>query len=264
MISCAEINSLNRQLWALWQFNPDFLGSDSRLADVPAHEAAQLAPDVVVPVGSSRDRADGDASATAPTDYVAQHPITLKLKRLGIRDDQLDALHFHRPDLGDAFDSWRFVGPGYLPVSTISLLKAYCALKWLILDNPPRSRHRDDAWLLVAQTEAAPLVEIGLRTKAAQKARARKPRGRTEDGSAIREIVGALVRSPESRDASAKELWLRFFAALEERELVPEEVEAPRDCGKTAYRYNGPRGRKGIAFGRFATIVSEFRSKKSR
>jgi hypothetical protein len=68
--------------------------------------------------------------------------------------------------------------PG-MPVATFRRLKLYCTLKWLILEDPPPSRERDDAWLYITlELVAAPIMKIGLRAKEAQRARARKPRGK--------------------------------------------------------------------------------------
>ena len=94
-----------------------------------------------------------------------------------------------------------------MPVGTFRRLKLYCTLKWLILVGPPPSRERDDAWQYITLELAAPIFAIRLRAKEAQQARARKPHGKTEDGSTIREIIGKLALAPIHRDLRAKEVW---------------------------------------------------------
>lgn len=135
-------------------------------------------------------------------------------------------------------------------------------MKWLVLEDPPPSRERDDAWHYITLELAAPIFAIGLRAKEAQQARARKPRGKTEDGSTIREIIGKLALAPIHRDLTANGLRAHFFADLEERRLAPQETKAPRDRLRAAYTYEAQVGRKQIAFGRFATIVPQFRRQR--
>lgn len=91
-----------------------------------------------------------EAAVETPEGYLARHPITLELKRLGMTDDQLQVLQFspRRDEL--PFDLWPIRGPADdVPPLAINLFKAYCALKWLTLDNPPFSRDREDAWRCV-------------------------------------------------------------------------------------------------------------------
>jgi hypothetical protein len=200
-----------------------------------------------------------------PLEYLAQSPITREIKRLGATDEHLEMVRWSGATEGIPFDQWSVKGHPGMPVGTFRLLKPYCTMKWLILEDPPPSREKNDAWEYITLVISAPIFAIGLRAKEAQKARARKPRGKTEDGSTIGEIIGKLALAPIHRDLTAKGLWAHFFADLEQRGLAPQETEAPRDRLRAAYTYEAQTGRKRIAFSRFATIVSQFRQqKKSR
>jgi hypothetical protein len=75
-----------------------------------------------------------------------QHPFTSQLRSLGVTDEQLRAIQFHANNQGFPFDLWQVARVGDLPTEASNLIGPYCALKWLILDNPPWSRDKDDAW----------------------------------------------------------------------------------------------------------------------
>jgi hypothetical protein len=151
----------------------------------------------------------------APAEYIATHDLTLQLKRLGVTDGQLEAMRFRPNQNGCPFDQWSFTwGPG-TPIKVISLIKAYCALKWLILENPEYSRDRDDAQHHVSVTMAAPIYRLGIKHKETQRLRARKPRRKiTEDGVSTDNIIERLALSPEHLDETARELWGHFFHEL--------------------------------------------------
>jgi hypothetical protein len=80
-----------------------------------------------------------------PEELLASLPITRELKRLGVTDEQLRTLHFASSGRGYPFDEWPVLGSD-VPADAIPLLKPYCTLKWLLLEDPPPSRDRDDAW----------------------------------------------------------------------------------------------------------------------
>jgi hypothetical protein len=146
--------------------------------------------------------------------------------------EHLEMVRWSGATHGVPFDQWSVKGHPGMPVATFRQLKLYRTMKWLILKeptraagpvslatlfisfltigspsfgggltgwNPPPSRERDDAWQYITLELAAPIVAIGLRAKEAQQARARKPRGTTEDGSTIREIIGKLCSSCRMR-----------------------------------------------------------------
>jgi hypothetical protein len=78
------------------------------------------------------------SNAPTPDDDLAQHPFTAQLKCLGITDTQLEAMHFPRSNRGLPFDQWSVRASGDTPDAAVPLLKLYCALKWLLLGDPPR------------------------------------------------------------------------------------------------------------------------------
>ena len=256
----AEINRRNREFWDSQAHAIERLISSTSL---PATGVG----DYALPAAAKGTMSEGRTEPQRPDAVadLAAHPITVELKRRGARDDQLASVRFSSSNDGLSFDLWSFRAEvDEVSSDAIPLLKAYCALKWLMLDDPPSSPDRDQAWQLVAEVIAAPVFKIGLRTKASQRARAKKPRGRIENGITIRDLVSALVRSPEAQDATAKELWSPFFAALDARCLAPRQLYAPSDRIRAAYEYEGWHGRRQITFGRFASLVSKLRAGKSR
>jgi hypothetical protein len=156
-----------------------------------------------------------------------------------------ETLHFSSSGSGYPFDEWPVLGSD-VPRNAIPLLRPYCTLKWLLLEDPPPSRDRDDAWQYITMMESADLVEAGLNAKKAQQARARKPRVKLYDGTTINEIIADLALSPEHRDQTAEELWPHFFARLEALEHSPEEILHPREPRKCAYRYEPEKSTVGL------------------
>lgn len=92
----------------------------------------------------------------------------------------------------------------------------------------------------------------------AQSERARKPRGKVGDeGQTLNQMIGALaLNSPE---LTAKELWPRCFAQLDELGLSPKEIPYGSGSRKSAYLYDTSRGSKRITFGQFSNVVSKTR-----
>jgi hypothetical protein len=174
-------------------------------------------------------------------------------------DAQLDAVRFTGCNLGWPFDQWSFTWGTGTPMEMLGHLKAFSALKWLIFENPPHSRDKDDAWRLVNETLAAPVYRAGCSHKAAQQKRARKPRGKVgDDGSTMEQIVQELARAPERRDDTARELWPHFFSKLGELQLDPSDKGGP-EPRKRYYTYDFKDKRKRVTFGRFANLVTKAR-----
>lgn len=199
-----------------------------------------------------------------PAEYVASHEVTSQLKGLGVTSDQLDAMRFRPNNAGRPLDQWPFTwGPG-TPLTAVPLIKTYCTLKWLILENPEPSRDRDDASLLVSVVMAAPIYRAGINYKETQRRRAKKPRSKiTEDGQSVHAIIERLALSPEHRDETANELWLCFYNKLDEAKLRPNEI-THTDPKKAAFSYKPfDRSTASMTCGRFANLVTEYR-KKSR
>jgi hypothetical protein len=97
----------------------------------------------------------------------------------------------------------------------------------------------------------APLAMVGKKHSLQQAKRARKPRSR------LTAIIQALMR--QNPETSAKELWPHLYSALDEKGLNPTDID---QIDKWRYEYdNGDESRKRITFSRFATIVSNLKSR---
>jgi hypothetical protein len=193
---------------------------------------------------------------------VANHPITAELKKRGATDDQLAAIRFRGKDRS-TFDHWSFTWGGGTPLEALPLATAYCALKWLILEDPPSSRDKEDAWRYLSDSMIAPVVALGLKHKEAQRRRAQRPRGKvTDDGRNLKQIVEALVLGPEHREETARELWPHFSAELDQLGLDPRETShSDRRRIRYEYRFCGRLGK--ITYGQFANLVSKVRNRAS-
>lgn len=198
-----------------------------------------------------------------PEEYLRKHPLTLELKRLGVTEDQLRSMRFRPSNHGWQFSHWSYTSAADTPHHVLNFIKSYCALKWLVLDNPSCSRDTEDAHELISETMNASIVRIGMRHAGAQKARAQKPRGKvTDDGKTVTQMIRALTLQPEYLNERAKELWPHFFAQLDSHGLYPREINHPIEPKKCAYVYETKNGIKQITYGRFANMVSQYRSRK--
>lgn len=127
------------------------------------------------------------AQPMTPKQYLATHELTARLKRLGIRPAQLNSVRFKMSE-GDEFRDWRVINfaPSRSSKSVAHLwpenlfheMRVWCTFRWLILDDPPESRDRRDAWDLVARYLAEPSF------KAKQKQDANLSAGRQTANSA--------------------------------------------------------------------------------
>ena len=201
-----------------------------------------------------------------PQDYLATHPLTARLKQLGVTEDQLAGMRFWKHSGGLPFDLWPVTWGSGTPLEAVPLIKAYRALCWLTLDDPPSSRDKDDAWQYVSMTVAAPVYAAGSRYLHAQKVRARLPRGKiTENGLTLGEMISQLADQPECRELTANELWPKLWALLEAEGLDPQEKRHSSDPDKVSYDYTCNRGQKTITRARFGNILAEHRhERKSR
>ncbi len=200
-----------------------------------------------------------------PAQHLETHCLTRELQRLGVTNEQRQAMRFKGADKGLPFDRWSVTAPGNTPNRAIPFLRTYCTLKWLILEDPPSSRDKEDAWRLLAETMAAPTFAIGQATRNAQSERARKPRGKiTEDGETINQVILELALNPQYRRDTARELWPRLWQLLNEKELDPKENENSENPKKWTYEYDFKNGRKKITFGRFQRVVSKAHAEKKK
>ncbi|MFZ1007453.1 MAG: hypothetical protein WAN65_11485 [Candidatus Sulfotelmatobacter sp.] len=205
------------------------------------------------------------AATETPSQYLESHYLTRELARLGVTDEQLQGMRFRSSNQDRPFSRWSYTWLGKIPSQVIPLVKAYCALKWLVLENPSYSRDKEDAWQLVAETMAAPTLAIGERARDAQSKRAKRPRGKiTDDGETIDQVIQKLAVNPQYRRDTAKELWTRFWHLLMEKELDPKEIEDPENAEKQTYAYDFKNGRKEMTFRRFQCVVSKARRREEK
>jgi len=207
------------------------------------------------------------AGIETPKRYLESHYLTRELERLGVTDEQRQAMRFRGTNKGLPFDRWPFTWLGTIPYQASGLVRAYCALKWLVLENPSHSRDKEDAWRLVSETVAAPTFAMGERVRNAQSTRAKKLRGKlAAEGGTIGQVIAELAVQRQHRRKTAKELWPHLLALLNEKDLDPKEVDDPKSPQKMAYEYdfNNANGRKKITFLRFQGIVSKARREKKR
>lgn len=102
---------------------------------------------------------------------LAEHLLTAELKRRGLTDGQLaQCQFFHAVNAGVPFDNWVFRCPADISAARHEMVKAFCALRWLLLEDPPASRDTDDAWKLVAKVyDEQPAMEGRARAEVLRK-----------------------------------------------------------------------------------------------
>ena len=75
-----------------------------------------------------------------PDRRLETHCLTRELQLLGVTEEQLQGIRFRGTNKGLPFDRWPSTFPGGRAIQAISLIRAYAALKWLIVENPTYSR----------------------------------------------------------------------------------------------------------------------------
>jgi len=95
-----------------------------------------------------------------PDEYLRQHKINGLLKKLGVTDEQ-KKLASLVPNAAVAFSFWPVTSKGQWPSNTTTARRAWCALKWLILDNPEDSKETDEAWKCVQEFLNSRALEAG-------------------------------------------------------------------------------------------------------
>jgi hypothetical protein len=196
----------------------------------------------------------------APQAFLNEHELTLRLRRLGVSTEQLKAMRFAWSNRSWPFEQWTVTWLDGTPQEAVPLIKAYSALKWLILVDPPGSPDKDAAWRLVSETVAAPIHALGLEFRRSQARRATKPRGKLSDGRTLGQIIAELASRPERHDESARELWPHLYDELDRLTLNPQETHDPKDPRRDAYIYDFGERRKRITFRQFANSISSFRT----
>jgi len=96
-----------------------------------------------------------------PSKFIEQHELTLFLKKSGVSDEQLQNVRFKK-NAGDSFSLWRTQATHDWPSSMADHLQAWCTFRWLILENPPHTRDKDDAHRYLAIYFASPQLKVGL------------------------------------------------------------------------------------------------------
>jgi len=195
----------------------------------------------------------------SPAEFVEKHPITQELLHLGVTKDQLDSIRFRSNNQGFAFEFWSVRVSPNTPMIALPLFKPYCTLKWLLIENPPDSRDKQDAWRYLNDLRVAADVQLGQKHRAEQAMRAQNSRVKVGDqGETIREVIKALALHPEHREKSVPQLWPIFFAKLEDLARAPKEL-----VGVKAYTYEGSgKKRRRMTFSWFRKIVYSCRKDK--
>jgi hypothetical protein len=194
----------------------------------------------------------------SPEKFLATHELTRRLKKLGLTNRQLHAVRFTGFNSGHDFDLWSFTWDDRTPPTAIGHLKAFAALKWLVLEDPPYSRDKNDAQRLVNDALAEPLLRNGLSFNSAQRARALRSRGKlTADGKTMSELISSVALNPTLKELSVKKLWEFFVDELGDAGLHPEECCNSR--GNDAVSYVFRRGRKQITERHFRNVASRAR-----
>ncbi len=107
------------------------------------------------------------------------------------------------------------------------------------------------------------LSEHGFNFRQSQRNKAKKGRGKvSDDGETLGSIISGLALTKEFKEHSARELWPRLFAKLQEHELDPEDQDCADDWKKSRYEYTFKEGTKAITGGQFANLVSDYRTGK--
>src|SRR5581483_71333 len=113
-----------------------------------------------------------------PEQYLAEHALTLYLKQLGITERQLAAVRFSKGGTTEfsawavrsgvlleadgswtAVEGWPIQAFENKPAFMHEAMRAWCTLRWLILENPPETRDRRDAWTFVSLYLAQDMFE---------------------------------------------------------------------------------------------------------
>lgn len=202
-----------------------------------------------------------------PSQYFAAHEITQKVRALGFTNEQLEGLRFRDSNSGLPFNSWRVSFPANPEYELRPDVRICCALHYAVVENPPWSRDKEDAWLLLGEAIIANLLEIGLKHRQAQSRKGQAPRKKiTKDGQTINQFVVTLALKPQYRGLAAKELWNQFLGDLGAKNLEPHEQQDPRNPEGLICEYRDLNDKlRWMSFRTFSNIVSQVhRGKKSR
>ena len=179
-----------------------------------------------------------------PGSLLFKHPMVCELNRLGVTEQQLESLRFWKRGKDCPFDKWPITWTGNLTPAAIFLARAYCALKWIVLDDPPSSPDKDAANRLISEIEIQPIIDAAEKHSHTQSRRAKKNRNKiTESGMTTKDVIRRLIFNPELANLKAKELWPHLCSALEEIGAAPRDISSPQDPNSWAYEYETYSGR---------------------
>ncbi len=82
--------------------------------------------------------------AMTPEEYLSRHEINGLLRELGVTDEQKNSARLVPQD-GVKFESWPVTSMANWPNNTANAKRAWCALKWLVLDDPKCSEDTEKA-----------------------------------------------------------------------------------------------------------------------
>lgn len=142
----------------------------------------------------ARQRGGRCMSKDTGTEYLRQHKINGLLKKLGVTDEQKGAAHL--VTLAEVrFLSWPVTSKVNWPSNTATAKRAWCALKWLMLDNPADSGDTDDAWKCVSEFTSTQELEAGTKhLRNAKKAGAKASTESFSEAEKFAEIVAKLMK----------------------------------------------------------------------
>jgi hypothetical protein len=191
-------------------------------------------------------------------EYLAEHPLTRVLSKLGLTNEQLSMIRFSPNNDGLPFDLWPIRCPSDIPDPAMSLLKPYCALRLLILDDHVLSGHKENAWQLVADALSSPIF-----IRERQRTIAQMPRIIvTQDGKTMCEFVTEFALKPEHENQPAKRVWELFFEELDRLGMLTSETKKQHPFDEYEY-YDMKGNKRPIRFKYFSTLLSEARNQKS-
>lgn len=142
-----------------------------------------------------------------------------------------------------------------IPVRILDYIGQLCKVKGAVEAGPEEGLR-----ILLGETTSEKIA-FAKRTAEGQRTRAQKKRGRLDDSD---ETLNEVIEKLEKRypDLLAKQIWDHFRSELESLGLDPKEEVNPSDSNLIALQYYFRGRSKQITFGRFAVVISGFRSKK--
>lgn len=187
------------------------------------------------------------ASDAEPHTLISEQIIAHLLQEQGWTDQEIASIRFPKLDPSLPFHTWSFTYNGVLRPAASDLVRAYAFLKAVAAGEGLGPGNEAAGFRHVAAMIAEPFTELGLKTHARQRAAARKPRGKLANGEgAMGEVITILVRNPEHRDLTARELWPHFLGVLADLGLEPNELNADVSS-RTCVQYTPKGDRKDAA-----------------